>query len=51
MKATVFGMNCKEIIISPVLPYYPKKTNLSTYGGNGTYVIYGSINDCFKQTY
>ena len=34
MKATVFGMNCKEIIISLALLYQAKKnTSLSAYGG------------------
>ncbi len=34
MKATVYGMSCREIIIFLVLLYQPKKnTSLSVYGG------------------
>ena len=41
MKAMVFGMNCKEIIIFLVLLYQPKKnTSLLAYGDNDTNAIY-----------
>ena len=44
MKAMVFGMNYKEIIIFLVLLYQPKKnTSLSVYGGSDTSDIYRNI--------
>ena len=48
MKAMVFGMNCKEIIISLALLYQPKKnTSLSAYGGSDTNAIYRNITGHF----
>ena len=41
MKAMVFGMNCRGIIIFLALFYQPKKnTSLSAYGGSDTNAIY-----------
>ena len=39
MKATGFGTNCKEIIISLVLSYQPKKKDLLAFGGSDTNAI------------
>ena len=43
--STVFGMNCKEIIIFLVLLYQQEKnTSLSAYGDSNTNTIYRNIN-------
>ena len=48
MKAMVFGMNYKEIIIFLVLLYQSKKnTSLSAYGDSDTNAIYRNINEQF----
>ena len=39
MKAMVFGINCKEIIISIALFYQPKKNSQSVCGDSDTYTI------------
>lgn len=52
MKATVFGMNCKEIIIFLALLYQPKKdTSLSAYGGSDTNTICRNINGQFTPRF
>ena len=51
MKATVFGMSCKEITIFLVLPYQPKKYNLSAYGGSDINAIYRYIREHFTLRY
>lgn len=48
MKATVYGMSCREIIIFLALLYQPKKnTSLSAYEDSGTNAIYRNINEQF----
>ena len=48
MKATVYGMSCREIIIFLALLYQPKNnTSLSAYGDSGTNAIYRNINEQF----
>ena len=50
MKAMVFGMNCRGIIIFLALFYQPKKnTSLSAYGGSDTNAIYRNINGQFTD--
>ena len=52
MKATVFGTNCRGIIISLALLYQPKKnTNLSGCEGNDTNTIYRNINGQFTPRF
>ena len=44
IKRMVYGMSCREIIISLALLYQPKKnTNLSAYGGSGTNATYRAV--------
>ncbi len=51
-KRMVYGMSCREIIISLALLYQPKKnTNLSAYGGSGTNATYRNINGRFTPRY
>ena len=47
MKTTGCGMNFKVIIIFLVLPYQPKKKDLSVFGGND--IRY--LRECQKGTY
>lgn len=52
IKRMVYGMSCREIIISLALLYQPKKnTNLSAYGGSGTNATYRNINGRFTPRY
>ena len=52
MKAMVFGMNCRGIIIFLALFYQPKKnTSLSAYGGSDTNAIYRNINGQFTSRF
>ena len=46
MKAMVYGMSCRRIIIFLALFYQPKKkTSLSAYGDNDTNAICRNINE------
>jgi hypothetical protein len=50
MKATVYGMSCREIIIFLVLLYKPKKnTSLSVYGDSDTNATYRNIKERFTS--
>ena len=52
MKAMVFGMNYRGIIIFLALFYQPKKnTSLSAYGGSDTNAIYRNINGQFTSRF
>ena len=52
MKAMIFGMNCKKIIVFLALLYQPKKnTSLSAYGGSDTNAIYRNINGQFTSRF
>ena len=52
MKATVYGMSCREIIIFLALLYQPKKnTSLSAYGDSDTNAIYRNINGRFTPRF
>ena len=48
LKAMVYDMNCKEIIIFLALLYQPKRnTSLSAYGDSDINAIYRNINGRF----
>ena len=52
MKAMVFGMNCKKIIVFLALLYQPKKkTSLSAYGDSDTNAIYRNARKQFTSRY
>ena len=52
VKAMVFGMNYKEIIIFLVLLYHSKKnTSLSAYEDSDTNAIYRNINGQFTPRF
>lgn len=52
MKATVYGMSCREIIIFLALLYQPKKnTSLSAYGDSDTNAIYRNARKQFTSRY
>ena len=51
MKTTGCGMNFKVIIIILVLPYQPKKKDLSVFGGNDTYGIWENVKKAHAPAY